>query len=87
MSFELLVYTVSTTPFFFGAINDVSMEVVLFDSESSIFKFNAFELFDSDTISCDGIDSGNSLAPNLDGVCDRDVARDEHRDDGLEFLD
>lgn len=27
------------------------------------------------------------LVPSRDGVCDRDVARDEHLDDGLEFRD
>lgn len=85
-------HTVSMAPFFLGAMNDVSLELTLLVSSSAILALAAaaattkFGLFESVWCSCVGTDNA-SLVPKRDGVCDRDVARDEHRDDGLELRD
>ena len=77
-------------PFFFGAMNEVSMELALLVVSSArlaLATASKFGLFASDWCSCAGTDNAFSLTPNRDGVCDRDVARDEQRDDGLELRD
>lgn len=83
------LYTVSTMPFFFCAINDVSLELTLcgFASKVIIFELTTeieFGLTAGCTGSCGGVDN-TSIVPKREGVCDRDVAREEVLDAGLEL--
>lgn len=74
-------------------MNDVSTELILLDSGSSSTKLalaavNRFAVLMNVGFSCGVLwIESTSFVDNRDGVCDRDVARDEQRDDGLEFRD
>lgn len=66
-------------------MNEVSTETVALDTSSSRFSTNESDVFG--TVTFISLGTEISVVPNREGVRDRDVEREEHRDDGLEFRD